>query len=537
MSDTKQLGAYWGDDALFFVEASETSPDKIFHVPFKRGEKISKRKGVLDPWKLGLASDIKSALNDQNITASELNLSLPTKDIIFRSFMIPFMDEQEMKSAIEFEVSKYIPFSLEELSFSYHPILIEEENKKLIRIIFVAIKNDALADYVKVLEATSLCVKLIEPAASSLIRVLSFKNLIPKDETVALIEKEHVGRIIVIDKDIPQFVREFYLSGAIPDQDSEDPENNFKILAKEIHISLDYFNRQNEHLTIKKIFFLTASDEDDYPHNLEKYLDLPVVAIAYKSILENAPQIGINILHAYGTSLAPSVSSPTDFDFSKLTTEAPKKVKTYPKKPINYKLLAKIALVCVPLTIISIIASSQMTQKLKKEVTTLTQKLGSFQDSDISFIEKKELGITVKLNHFKNTRTESNATLLLLLIPDLLPDGTWLKNLDITYDDSSTFNEAKSYPKSKKQSKNINKTKATPTLFVTIDGYAYSDDKNKQFRLINELLRRLKNDDDILSLFQNIDLETTSIQKLGEHDVTFFKIVCKQTNEPNKKIK
>lgn len=537
MPTTKQLGVYWGDDVLFFVEASESNPDKIFQVPFQRDDKTSKRKDVLDPWKMDLASNVRSALNDQDIKTSELNLSLPTKDIIFRSFIIPLMGEQEIQSAVEFEVSKYIPFSLEELSFSFHPIHIEENNKKLIRIIFVAIKSDVLIDYIKILEAASLRVNLIEPAASSLIRVLSFKNLIPQDETIALIEKEHVGRIIVIDNDIPQFVREFYFSKPVADQDSDDPENNFKTLAKEIRISLDYFNRQNECLTVKKIFFLAASNEDDLPKNLEKHLNLPVAAITYESILDNASQMGINILHAYGTSITPSVDAPTYFNFSKQKTEAPKKVKIYDKKPINYKLLIKIALVCVPLIIFSIIASTQMTQKLKNEITILKQKLGSFQDSDISFIEKKELNLTAKLNNFKNTRIEGNVTLLLLLIPELLPDGIWLKNLDMTYDDSAAFTKKEINPKSKKRSKNIAETELTPTLIVTIDGYAYSEDKNKQFRLVKELLRRLENNADIINLFQNIDLETTGIEKMDEYDATSFKIVCKQTNGPNKKNK
>jgi Tfp pilus assembly PilM family ATPase len=509
----------------------------MVEVPFKRDTKGSKKKTILDPWKVELASDVKNALNDQNITTSALNLSLPTKDIIFRSFTIPFMDDQELKSAVEFEVSKYIPFGLEDLSFSFHPIHIEKNHKKLIRIIFVAIKNDALIDYFKILEAASLRVQRVEPASSSLIRVLSFKNLIPEDQTVALIEKDYVGRIIVIDNNIPQFVREFYLSKPVGDQGSSGPESNFKTLAKEIHISLDYFNRQNEHLSINKILLLTSSQEDDLTKNLEKHLNLPVDAIAYESILNNASPMGINILHAYGTSIAASVSSPTNFDFSTQKTEEPKKIQTFTKKPINYKLLIKIALVCVPLIIISFIVSSLITQKLKKDVVALNQKLGAFQDSDTSFIETKELGIAAKINNFKNIRTESNVTLLLMLIPDLLPDGAWLSSLDVTYDDPVTFKEAEPNLKSKNQPKNTGAMTATPTLIVTISGYAYSEDKNRQFRLVNELLRRLKSNDDLLSLFQSIDLETTRIEKLDEHDVTLFKIVCIQSRESNKKIK
>jgi Tfp pilus assembly PilM family ATPase len=216
MKSNKHLGASWESSSLHFVESSETTPEKVFHVPFEPRSQTLTAKNTLDLWESDLAKNIRDALKKHKVSTTIVNLSLPTNDIIFRSFVIPWMQQREIKSVVEFEIGKYIPFSLSELSHSHHAISIAENNIKQIRIIFVAIKNDALANYVRVFKAASLTPDVIEPSALSLIRALSFKKLIPEDQTIAVIQKGDVGKIIICNKNTPQFVREFFLSGINP---------------------------------------------------------------------------------------------------------------------------------------------------------------------------------------------------------------------------------------------------------------------------------------------------------------------------------
>jgi len=506
MNDIKQLGASWENDSLYFVESSTTNPEKMFTIPFQPRSQTSTKKDTLDVWESELVEKIKNTFKEQKVHSSTVNLSLPTSDIIFRSFVIPWMQHHEVKNVVEFEICKYIPFSLEELSYSYHPITIQGDGTRQIRIIFVAIKNNALASYVKVLEAASLNVDVIEPSALSLIRTLSFKKLVPEDQTIALIEKGSVGKIIVSDKNTPQFVREFHLSTETTEQDSNDQESIARNLTKEVRISLDYFNRQNEQSKVEKIFFLSSSEGDDLPKNLEDHLGIPVTIIENSSILGDASPPGVGALNAYGASIIPFVSSLASFNLSKNKPET-SEVSASSKKIGNRQLLRLTALVCMPFIIGSIFIPMLRIREVKKEIAILNKKLGSFQDADVSFIVQKEELLKGKLENLQQTRTKSDAALFLLFIPDLLPDGTWLKTLDISY------------------------YEANPTLVTTIDGYAFSTNKGEQFRLVNTLLRNFKNSTEFSKFFQNIELEITRTQKLGEHDVTYFKIVCKQTNE------
>jgi len=438
------------------------------------------------------------------------------------------MQQHEVKNVVQFEISKYIPFSLEDLSFSFHPITITENGKRIIRIIFVAIKSDTLTNYVRVLRSASLHVNIVEPATSSLIRALSFKNLIPKNQTVALVEKEGVGRITIIDNNIPQFVREFDLSTA----SNEQTEGEKKELSREVRISLDYFNRQNEHLNVKKILYLTMSGDEDSAQNLEKSLGVPVTAIAGNSVLGgDTAKTGEGILNAYGTSIASSLKSPASFNLFQKKSESSKYAQTFTQKPINPRSLIKTALVCIPLIIASIVISILPTQKLKDKMTTLNQELASYQDSNVSFIEQKEKILKLKLNFFQSIRIQSDATLFLLLIPDLLPNGVWLRNFDIVYDDAATFTKSQTSKGTRRKTKSSTKAETTSPLVIAIGGYTYSENKSEQFRLVNTLLGKLKASAEFSSFFQDIYLETISAENLDEYDVTYFKIVCKQSDE------
>ncbi len=539
MADEKKLGVYWGSDALFFAETQETTSTNIFQIPFSEAVIETLKDGPASIGGMELGSDIQRILREQDLLDSPVNLSLPAKDIIFRSFVIPWMEQHEIKNVVEFEASKYIPFSLEKLSFSFHPISFTENNTKRLRIIFVAIKSDILASYIKILEGASLRINLIEPAPSSLIRALSLKlrSVIPKDQTIAFIEKEDVGRITIVDNDIPQFVREFHLSIIGAHNETEaSPEDPIKRLIGEVRISLDYFNRQNEQLQVTQAILLSASNLEELSQTLEKSLPISIIPIDDQSILGDPSKKELGHLKAYGASIISTVGSPAHFNLSKQISGPKSKLKVpVPRNPVNYKAIIKTALICVPLIIGSIVASGFAKQNLKKDISELSEQLGSFQDADVSMIEKQEKNLKDRLTYFKNIRMDSTAASFLLLIPDMLPEGTWIKDLDITYDDSAAFELLPgNMAKTVSRRPTTRATKEASDLRVTIEGYAYSENRNQQFRLVNRLLRNLKDNKEFSGFFSEIDVETTKAQKLNDFSVTAFKIVCTRNNEPKR---
>ena len=64
------------------------------------------------PEGLKLTALIQKALQEHKITTKNINLALPAKDLIFRSFTIPWMQAHEVNNVVEFEAIKYIPIKL-----------------------------------------------------------------------------------------------------------------------------------------------------------------------------------------------------------------------------------------------------------------------------------------------------------------------------------------------------------------------------------------------------------------------------------------
>src|SRR5882672_1488986 len=242
MAVNKQLGVFFGHNSLSLVETDNQDPGKYFSAPHNLFDNVDPTQGKIVPDDIKITAIIQKSLRDLKITSSDASLSLPTKDIIFRSFVIPWMMANEIDGVVEFEARKYIPFKLEELTYSYHPVTIAEKNVKRIRILFAAIRNDILEKYCGILEQSGLKISYVEPGVVSLIRVLVFKKLIPLDQRIAIVQtNDKEGKIIIVDHGLPHFVRDFQLQPAAASKPENDPELLKARLFNEVRISLDYY--------------------------------------------------------------------------------------------------------------------------------------------------------------------------------------------------------------------------------------------------------------------------------------------------------
>lgn len=531
MAENRQLGIYWGDDILYFVETVDGGPQQVFQVPFTEEAKGSLEAGPMSPAGMELTSLIQKACRRQKINTSlSANLSLPTRDIIFRSFVIPWMQPTEIGGVVEFEAGKYLPFALEELSYAYCPVTVMEGNARRIRIIFVAIRKGVLGNYAKVLEQAALSVNVMEPGPLSLIRALVFKNHIEKNQTIALIEKgEETGRIIVLDQGVPQFVREFQLRIPTADREIIDPESLMTRLTNEIRISLNYFNRQEEYLKIKKIVFLSPTVDEEMRHKLEEDLRMPLAFIDSGSILNNAASSDMDSLKAYGAALINSAALGVDFDFSGGKPRVVKVAAASVKIPVNYKSIIKTALVCVPLIVSIPLLSKFLIQRQENKIAALTSNLSASQNISVSKLQQDNQALKDKLEHFREIHTGSDISAFLAIIPTLLPEGIWIDQLIITYSDTMSEEDKGGRQPPAGQTpgpRGGDSKKAFSKPVIEIGGVAYMEDPNEQFKLVNELLMRFKGNKELLDSFEQIELITTKAQRLGNYPVTSFQLRC-----------
>lgn len=523
MAEKIQIGICWGADQLYFVVLSGSEIVKSFSIPLPL-DKIGDREGSVIPSAMQLISDIQRKLSEEGITPTHINLSLPLKDIIFRSFVIPRMQSSEIKSAVDFEASKYVPFALKDLAYAFQPITISEDKTKRIRVIFAAIKKDSLNQYTDVLEQTELESLIVEPEASSLIRALSFKKLLNQTQTIALVEKnDDIGKIVVLDKEIPQFVREFQLKSPSSEQNQTDQNALTTKLINEIRISLDYFNRQSSQSKITKILLLAHNIESNLPQQIEENLGIPIDYIQPSIITNDTTHTDFGYIKAFGVGLVDVIGASTYFDFLKRKTKSIKitRHKTSGSEA-NFKTAIITGVVCALVLATTFLLTEQlMLAEHKKEIKILRTKLDDKADVTLKSIKEDIDDIQIKHDTFKNIRLTSNISSLLILIPDLLPDGSWLEKISISFPDTKL---------AKTGSKKIKKKATIPTIHtptILLSGYVYSEQFTKQFDLVNQCLQNLKENKNLNTQFHYINLDTVNAKKLGKHAVTFYKITLK----------
>ncbi|MBI5415744.1 MAG: pilus assembly protein PilM [Candidatus Omnitrophica bacterium] len=522
MAEDRKTGVFWGKTALSFVEVVSGKPGRIFSVPL--GKETAET-----------VSFVQNAFRQQKLPASAVNLSLPAKDIIFRSFVIPWMQPNEIRGVVDFEASKYVPFALGDLSYSFYPMTIVEGTVRRVRVIFVAIKKTVLEGYTKILEGASLRVNISEPGTLSLIRALVSKNLLPKDETIALIERtEESGNIIVVDRCLSQFVREFQLRIPGSEQAPVDPQVSMTRMINEVRISLNYFTRQEERFKIKRVMFVPPFADPDATRRLEEDLRMPVASISTDSILTappngearpkgGPPANGVDFLKACGAALHQAVSLPADLNFSE---GKQKTVKPAPQKtaatPVQYKAILLTALVCLPVIALPFFLSGSSVKQKENQKAVLSARLKSFKDVSAQKMRQDNEKITARLDYFKGLPVSSEVSSLLALVPSLLPDGAWVDQIDVVYPDIVSPGKKAATAAPNKAGRPSGDKPA-----VDIKGYVYSSDPGEQFKLVNDLLANFKGNKVFSELFQNINFETIQTKDFGKYPATFFSLKCR----------
>lgn len=507
MSTNKQVGLYWGDTRILCVDVLSPESTRILSIPMRVNSQTFQEEKTSPNLKLA-SQELQNFLKNNRINADSFNLALPTKDIIFRSFVIPWMPVNEIKGVVDFEASKYIPFSLEELKYAYHALPTNEGNVKRLRIIFVAIRNDTLEAYKQILDDASLNIRSIEPAQISVIRTLTANNALTEDEVCAIVEQEiDSGKITIVHKKVPLFVREFQIRNPSVNMNQMQAETNkLTKFINEIKISLDYFARQDNVLAATKIILITNSLTEGIPQQISADLNIKVTAFSCKQLIGNQDAGDINYLCAYGAAIFDSVNMDVDINFSNQKIKKTKaKKKSGPKVGLNTKSLIPVALACIATVSTVFYLTKKTIDKAQGEITQLEQDLGQFIDTEVETIDLQNAKLTKKQKNYEKIRISSTISEFLTQVPGLLPHGTWLDDFQISYKDSGALDE--------------------PVL--TLNGYVYHENANEQFRLVYRFQKNLKENEKLAGLFSNIDILTTESRRLDEYDVTYFKIKCK----------
>ena len=507
MNNKSNLGIFWGENSFSIVEVKNEQIVNINHIPFDSSLRTEQNQDV--PQGLKFTTLLQRAITEQKISSSRVNLALSARDLIFRSFVIPWMQPEEVKSVIDFEATKYVPLKLDELFFTYHAVPFTDNNQKFFRILFVAVRKQVVEDYTGVLEHTGLKIEHIEPASVSLVRILRKQGQLSDNHSNAIIEMgKSGGKIIIVENDVVQFVREFQM----PTEENNSSVLNAKLF-NDLRVSFNFYSRQNPQGKVDKIITLSIGQPQIQPEELSKELGIPVVILQAEDILRANQISDIGLLSAYGATLRDKTASSKDFELSEKATILQEAGQAAMAQARNYKIMVGLIAFCALAVFLTASLSKKMVSGSKQRLVELEQKQGPFRSSGLEQIESLKTELSNKLTAYQNVHASSDISFFLIKIPAMLPPGTWLKTISINYIDDT----AVAGGNSKKAAK----------VLISLEGYAYLESTNEQFRLVNNLAAQLKNEEDFAKFFTDIDLATVQQENIGEYVATYFRINCK----------
>lgn len=508
MSNYKLIGLYWGERSILCVEVLGHDNTRILSIPVEfNPDKIMPPQLPAAANKAGEV--LKNFLANNRIQADDFNVALPSKDIIFRTFVIPWMPANEIKGAVDFEAGKYIPFSLEELRYSYHVVQQTEDSVKRLRIIFVAIRNDTLETYKNILGNAALNVKSIEPAQVALIRTLTMNNAIGESEVGAIVEQQDTsGKITIVHNRVPLFVREFQvrLPSGTPMNPAQAEANKQNQFVNEIRISLDYFARQDSALAANKIILISDTLNHSLVDQIRADLNVAdVLALSSKQLIGNKDAININYIAAFGAAVFGEVDLDLNINFSDAAKRSRGRKRKKTAISFNVKAVLPALLISIGLVGGILYYTQSKLSQTRAEIAQLKTELGDkFVDMDTETIEMQNAKVIRKQKNYEEVRIESAIAHFMQEIPPLLPDGAWLDEFRVSYKETGFIDKP----------------------VISINGYVYDEVKNEQFRLVYRLQKGLQESPVFSEAFENIDLLTTETQQLEGFDVTYFKLRC-----------
>lgn len=507
------LGIYFGPQIITIVETRGKKVLSSINVPHTTVSGPELEEKV--PSGIKIVAFLKDEFRRNKIEAKEAVLALSGKDLIIRTFEMPSLPAGELKSAVIFEVKKYIPFKVEDLISDFQVHFDKVGRKNLV--LFMGIKKETLDTYNAILNQLSLKANAIEYAGFSILRFLKLAGGIDKGVVGLLdadLQEEDEINFNVLENGVPLFSRDITF-GLGPEEAGKPEESvpgmNLEKLKTEIRISLDYYNRKFPGKNIKKLFLISNPEAFTELEAFIREMGLAAQLIDIAKYIGKPVPFSLTFVKGYSCSLFKTIKTDLKINLLAASTKAKIPVEALARPElatlvsgikIEPKLIILGILVCISAFIFGFYSRALLYQELNRIIAMRTKVSGvnpdaSFQEvSELDYKYKEKIKALDKLIKKRLYLTES-----LEVIPRLMPEGMWLEEFSFL----------------KQENKNE----------LTLRGIAYLGDSNRELEVINTFSANLKSDPAFSKYFKEIDIISIEGSKTEKADVTNFTISCR----------
>lgn len=508
----KSLGLYFGPKQVSLVESDAKKVGNVIQFAIPRSET-----NILDdkaPDEVKIGQILKDEIKKKNIDGKTVHLSIPGKDFINRTFHMPVLPSHELNNAVRFEAKKYIPFKVEDLAADYRMVYDKANHKNLI--LFVGIKKDILEKYNGILAQAGLKAESVEYSGLSMMRILQMQN-IKERETVAVVYADPVEddevNFLVLDDGFPLFSRDIVLSGYAEEGGIKIEQlalaERVEKLKIEVRVSLDYYLRKYPTKNIKKFLFISPPDLRSELEAFAQERSMTAKFIDPSNLAVKPGGFSLGFYRAYAGSVSKLVSPKVKVDLLGVNLKA--KVSQFKmqmpafdlqKIRFQFKYLIIGGVVCGAVYGYGWSQRIPAQQELESVQIMRPRVLGVGPEATLDEINLKNTDYIEKLRNIDGVmKKRLLMTNELDVIPQIIPEGVWFKAFEFAQGDGSHT--------------------------LTLAGWAYLEDSNKELEAVNLFLTKLKENPKFNLYFNEISLTSVNQEEISGKAVSSFVIICK----------
>ncbi len=288
------------------------------------GLKVMRFQNIIRPeGKSEVVDVLKQCFEAGQFETRRVRVSLKGQGVIARFIQFPQMKPQDLRSALSFEVEKYIPFKSDEVIIDYH--IVDDGlgggTAKQMSLLLVAVKRDEVMSLVQAFQTAGLEVEFIDIDSVAIINALEYFHPEDFNSSTAILDiGAEVSNLSVVQQGKPRFIRDISYGGAdivkrlkrklgFTEQQARAqlqetdkmPAADVTVILQEVlgnltsdlKVSLDYYLDQIPHAEpVKKIFL--GGGEAYHPvvlETLKRDLKLPVQPMCILEKVELSPEI------------------------------------------------------------------------------------------------------------------------------------------------------------------------------------------------------------------------------------------------------
>jgi len=162
---------------------------------------------------------VKETMRRGGFRSRKVACGVANQKVVVRQVDLPFMEDDELRSSLQFQVQEYIPIPVEDaiLDFQVLEEFAGEDNERRIKVLLVAAQRAMVESLVTAVQAAGLDPVLVDLAPFAALRATTVElpSLLAQRESEALIDiGGGVTNIVLHEQGTPRFVRILPLGGS-----------------------------------------------------------------------------------------------------------------------------------------------------------------------------------------------------------------------------------------------------------------------------------------------------------------------------------